>query len=274
MGMMNETQRSPCMLISVLTTLALTALTMSAQARRQPKPLVGFPVGPKMNEIVPKRFIVDPPTIENLGFRWYIEGDSNRNASVTVEFRKKGQAQWKNALPMLRVHHEVVNQAYGPYRTGNLFAGSVLFLEPATIYEIRFTMSDPDGGAPTKPKIVSATTRAEPRAFKALASALDEAEAAWKEGGVGSCEALYRITPELADEFRQQGCLSVDNGEVAALYALAKERDIPSGVLLQPYIDLEGGWRVSYMGQKYADGGRLQAQAAIEAARILLQEKD
>ena len=115
---------------------------------------------------------------------------------------------------------------------------------------------------------------AEPRAFKALASALDEAEAAWKEGGVGSCEALYRITPELADEFRQQGCLSVDNGEVAALYALAKERDIPSGVLLQPYIDLEGGWRVSYMGQKYADGGRLQAQAAIEAARILLQEKD
>lgn len=166
MRMMNKTQRSPCMLMSVVTILMLTALTMSAQARRQPKPLVGFPVGPKVNKIVPKRFIVDPPTIENLGFRWYIEGDSNRNASVTVEFRKKGQAQWKNALPMLRVHHEVVNQVYGPYRTGNLFAGSVLFLEPATIYEIRFTMSDPDGGAPTKPKIVSATTRAEPRAFK------------------------------------------------------------------------------------------------------------
>jgi len=164
--MMNETQRSPCMLISVVTTLALTVLTMSAQARRQPKPLVGFPVGRKISQIIPKRFIVDPPTIENLGFRWYIGGDSNRNASVTVEFRKKGQPEWKNGLPMLRVHHEVVNQVYGPYRTGNLFAGSVLFLEPATSYEVRFTMSDPDGGAPVEPKIISATTRAEPKAFE------------------------------------------------------------------------------------------------------------
>jgi uridine phosphorylase len=113
-----------------------------------------------------------------------------------------------------------------------------------------------------------------PRAFKALAFGLDKVGAVWKEGGVGSCEAFYRITPELADEFREQGCLSMENGEVAALYSLAKERDIPIGVLLQPYIDLEGGWRISYMGQKYAESGRLQAQAAIEAARILLADGD
>lgn len=56
---------------------------------------------------------------------------------------------------------------------------------------------------------------------------------------MGCCEAFYRITPELADEFREQGCLSMENGETAALYSLAKERDIPIGVLLQPYIDLE-----------------------------------
>jgi uridine phosphorylase len=115
---------------------------------------------------------------------------------------------------------------------------------------------------------------AEPRAFKALAFGLDKVGAVWKEGGVGSCEAFYRITPELADEFREQGCLSMENGEVAALYSLAKEHDIPIGVLLQPYIDLEGGWRISYMGEKYAESGRLQARAAIEAARILLEEKD
>jgi hypothetical protein len=164
--MMNEMQRSVRKSVAAAAILALTMTTAPAQRRRQPKPLVGFPVGPRMNQIAPKRFIVDPPTIENMGFRWYIEGDSNRNASVTVEFRKKGQAKWKNALPMLRVHHEVVNQVYGPYRTGNLFAGSVLFLTPATSYEIRFTMSDPDGGAPTEPKILSATTRAEPGAFE------------------------------------------------------------------------------------------------------------
>ncbi|MHC4434973.1 MAG: right-handed parallel beta-helix repeat-containing protein, partial [Planctomycetota bacterium] len=146
---------------------ALTAFaTIGALAQRPRKPLVGFPVGRQMSQIVPGRFITDPATIENLGFRWYISGDSNRNASVTVEFRKAGQSDWTEALPMLRVHQEVVNQVYGPYRTGNLFASSVMFLEPATAYEIRFTMSDPDGGAPPEPKIIGATTRAEPKAFE------------------------------------------------------------------------------------------------------------
>ncbi|MBN2315826.1 MAG: hypothetical protein JXM79_17990 [Sedimentisphaerales bacterium] len=150
-------------LISIISALSVTATF--ARERRKVPPLVGFEVESQMDEIVSKRFIVDPPTIENLGFRWYIEGDSNRNASVDVAFRKKGQTQWKNALPMLRVHHEISNQAYGPYRTGNLFAGSVLFLEPATAYEVRFTMHDPDGGAPAEPKIVEATTRAIPKAY-------------------------------------------------------------------------------------------------------------
>jgi len=31
----------------------------------------------------------------------------------------------------------------------------------------------------------------------------------------------------------------MESGETAALYSLAKERDLPIGVLLQPYIDLE-----------------------------------
>jgi len=150
---------------TVTAVLALLVTTGFARERRPVPPLVGFPVGPEMDEIVPKRFIIDPPTIENLGFRWYIEGDSNRNASVDVAFRKKGQTRWKRGLPMLRVHHEVSNQQYGPYRTGNLFAGSVLFLEPATAYEIRLTMRDPDGGAPGEPKIVEAATRAIPKAF-------------------------------------------------------------------------------------------------------------
>jgi hypothetical protein len=174
-------------IVTAAAVLSLITLTVFARARPQQKPPVGFEVGSQTDEIVPKRFIIDLPTIENLGFRWYIEGDNNRNASVAVAFRKKKQTQWKNALPMLRVHHEVANQRYGPYRTGNLFAGSVLFLEPATAYEVRFTMSDPDGGAPAEPKIVTAATRAEPKAFeggrtieataeKGLMAAIEEAE--------------------------------------------------------------------------------------------------
>ncbi len=110
---------------------------------------------------------------------------------------------------------------------------------------------------------------AEPRAFQALAAGLNKVGARWKQGGVGCCEAFYRITPQMAEDFRGQGCLSMENGETAALYSLARERDIPIGVLLQPYIDLEQGWSLSYMGDKYAESGRLQVRAALEASRSL-----
>lgn len=114
---------------------------------------------------------------------------------------------------------------------------------------------------------------AEPRAFQSLAAALQDLNAPWKEGGVGSCEAFYRITPELADQFRQQGCRSMENGETAALFALARAHDIPVGVLLQPYIDLVKGWSLSYMGEKYRESGKLQARAAVAASAKLLPDR-
>ena len=117
-----------------------------------------------LDTVTPGRLLVEPPTLENLGFRWYIDGDDNRNASVAVSYRRQGERAWKSALPLLRVHHEMVNRDYGPYRTGNLFAGSVLFLRPDTAYEVRLVMQDPDGGGGTKRLTVA--TRAEPAAFE------------------------------------------------------------------------------------------------------------
>ena len=38
-------------------------------------------------------FLVDPPTLINLGFEWFIEGDDNRNASVEVSYRKQGDTR-------------------------------------------------------------------------------------------------------------------------------------------------------------------------------------
>ena len=122
----------------------------------------GFPESADRNDIVPGRFFVDPPTLENLGFRWYVDGDKNRNATVAVAYRVKGAEEWREAQPMLRVRHEVVDRGY---RTGNLFAGSVLFLEPGTEYDVMFTMKDPDGGAPDAPKVVSVPTRSEAKAW-------------------------------------------------------------------------------------------------------------
>src|SRR5256885_4602330 len=54
-------------------------------------------------------FSVEPPTLLSLGFDWKIAGDDNRNASVEVTYRKKGETAWKKGLPLLRLQREWVN---------------------------------------------------------------------------------------------------------------------------------------------------------------------
>jgi hypothetical protein len=48
----------------------------------------------------------------------------------------------------------------------NMFAGSILDLEPDTEYECRFLMSDPDGVHDYAQKEVTVRTRAEPKPFE------------------------------------------------------------------------------------------------------------
>jgi uridine phosphorylase len=142
------------------------------------------------------------------------------------------------------------------------------YLEEGEIHLPSFALGI-DGTSPHY-GITGDRVEAEPLALEALAAALDEFGATWKEGGVGTCEAFYRITPDLADRFREQGCLSMENGETAALFALARAHGIPAGVLLQPYFDLQEGWNPSYTGEKYRESGRLQVRAAVEASNALL----
>jgi hypothetical protein len=147
----------------------------------------------KGNQVRPGKFVVEPPTLTCLGFEWYVEGDDNHNANVEVWYRVKGESAWKEALPLLRIQNEESIFAFPPTKTTddfwatpvygatnnridyvapNLFAGSILDLEPDTRYECKFIMSHPDGvrggrhrrGAAQK--IVTVRTRAEPKPFK------------------------------------------------------------------------------------------------------------
>ena len=67
--------------------------TPAAHAARSPRLTLG-------------EFLIDPPTLINLGFEWFIEGDDNRNASVAVSYRKQGAVGWHPGLPLLRVHQQ------------------------------------------------------------------------------------------------------------------------------------------------------------------------
>ena len=97
-------------------------------------------------------------TIECAGVEWRITGDDNANCTVAVEYRKQGTTAWKAAQPLWRVETGLWHHGEDP---GNLLAGSIFFLEPGTAYDVRLTLSDPDGGA--SQQIVAVTTRPEPR---------------------------------------------------------------------------------------------------------------
>src|SRR6266566_616077 len=123
------------------------------------------------NKVKPGEFIIDHPTLINLGFEWLIQGDDNRNAQVDVSYRKQGETQWKQGLPLLRLQGERIYQNQGVFDvvSPNMFAGSILDLEPDTTYEARFAMSDPDGflgqSVKTVTRTVTARTRPEPKPY-------------------------------------------------------------------------------------------------------------
>src|SRR6516225_11873890 len=83
------------------------------------------------DKTVAKEFIVEPPTLVSLGFEWRIDGDDNRNTTVTVSYRKKGDQAWKEGLPLLRIGNERINENSLHYIVPNGFAGSIFDLEPA-----------------------------------------------------------------------------------------------------------------------------------------------
>jgi len=110
-------------------------------------------------------FLVEPATLINLGFEWFVDGDANRTASVEVSYRKSGATGWQPALPLLRLNGERIRQATQLDVTApNMFAGSILDLEPDTSYDAQFVLKDPDGVRGEARKIVTVRTRAEPTA--------------------------------------------------------------------------------------------------------------
>lgn len=126
------------------------------------------PVPEIRDQTMADAFIIEPPTLISAGFEWTIHGDANRNASVEVSYRKMGNSNWKEALPLLRIGGEKI---YGhdqrwAYTTPDMFAGSIFNLEPGTTYECRFALRDPDGVSGLQTHTVSIKTRNEPKPYE------------------------------------------------------------------------------------------------------------
>ena len=101
----------------------------------------------------------------------------------------------------------------------------------------------------------------------ALAAACQARGVRHHVAGNAACEALYRITPEMVEGFRQRGCLCMDNGEASTLFAVAHCLNILGGVLFQPYIELAQGWNPGWLrDERYRETCRLQAEVVLEAS--------
>jgi hypothetical protein len=112
--------------------------------------------------------LVEPPTLISLGLEWPLQGDDNRNATASIEYRRKGAAQWRRGLDLLRLQREeTFLRGALDYKAPNMFAGSLFDLEEDSEYEIRLTLVDPDGVGPGSgtrvEKLLVARTRAEPQ---------------------------------------------------------------------------------------------------------------
>jgi uridine phosphorylase len=143
----------------------------------------------------------------------------------------------------------------GPVKVGDLLIPAVSLGPDGT--SIHYGNSD--GVAP-----------ADPATVRALGQACCERDLRYHVGANGSCEAFYRITAEMADRFRAQGCLCMDNGEASTLYAVSRALGIMGGVLFQPYIDLRQGWRPEWLrDNRYREACERQAEVVLAAMERL-----
>jgi hypothetical protein len=154
--------------VSLLLLLCLSTAMTAAQGPPGRGQGPGGPAAPPPNPsvAVAGELLVEPPTLINLGFEWFMEGDENRNATVAVSYRRSGESAWKDALPMLRLKGErVFSQSQVDVIAPNMFAGSVLDLAPDTLYDVQFVLADPDGVRGESRRTLSVRTRAEPKPY-------------------------------------------------------------------------------------------------------------
>lgn len=99
-------------------------------------------------------------TLYSIGIEWDVTGDANHNATCTLRYRTKGTEEWREALQLFRIDYRGCYGESNADRPYNMLAGSVMFLEPGTEYEVELLLEDPDGVKEKRTIVV--TTRKEP----------------------------------------------------------------------------------------------------------------
>ncbi|NIM94853.1 MAG: hypothetical protein GTO18_14225 [Anaerolineales bacterium] len=97
-------------------------------------------------------------TFNHIGVVWWIEGDEDLDSQLSLEFRLTGQLEWKPGAPAMRAYPTIIVD--GSPLGLNYWATSALFLDPGETYDLRLTLTDPDGGGTTQ--TITTSTRSLP----------------------------------------------------------------------------------------------------------------
>jgi hypothetical protein len=100
-------------------------------------------------------------TPHSISVEWDLTGDTDHDATCKVQHRQQGSDKWLDALPLFRVDYQWWYHTERAEKALNMFAGSLMFLEPDTAYEVRLDLFHPDGG--TQTKTVTVATRPIPK---------------------------------------------------------------------------------------------------------------
>ena len=124
--------------LSALTALGLlTSLLLALPASAAPG-----------DAIVPGELRVDA-TFEHIGVRWTVSGDADLDSTMTLEFRESGATAWRPAAMAVRAYPTLI--VNGSPLGLDYWAASALCLRSGASYELRATISDPDGRRSSKP---------------------------------------------------------------------------------------------------------------------------
>ena len=113
-----------------------------------------------VDSLTPGEVTTPFPTINNLAIEWQIEGDDDLDATCEVRYRRQGEAEWHEGMPLRRVPAGASQKTSPIFTWTNRLSGSLFDLQAGTEYEIELKLQDSDGGSVTQ--IVKCSTRPEP----------------------------------------------------------------------------------------------------------------
>jgi len=147
-------------------------------------------------------------TFEHISVHVDIIGDDNFNSSLLIEYKRPIDAAWNPAGTTMRASPAL--KVDGANLNLNFHAGSVVFLNPNTRYDIRWTLTDPDGGSTSMINSISTkafpTLPTNPQMIYVIPG---------NGGGTGSQANPYRGVQTAADNAQPGQIIELGNGTYA-----------------------------------------------------------